>query len=116
MIQDLNDIAVLGKENIEPLQNINFDVALLDEAATTADTLSDLLAQATTDREENNIARVIRDQAFTYLKQAMDEVRNCGQYVFWRNEERLKGYSSRYFRKACPAARSSSADTVSEDE
>jgi hypothetical protein len=26
MIQDLNDIAVLGKENIEPLEKINFDV------------------------------------------------------------------------------------------
>ena len=58
----------------------------------------------------------MRDKAYTHLKQAVDEVRECGQYVFWRNEARLKGYSSRYFRKACAAARSSSADNVSEDE
>ncbi len=116
MIQDLNDIAVLGKENIEPLQKINFDLALLDEAATTADALSDLLAQATTDREENNSARVIRDQAFTYLKQAVDEVRNCGQYVFWRNEERLKGYGSQHFRKARAASRASAVKSSSGDE
>ncbi len=116
MIQDLNDIAVLGKENIEPLQKINFDIALLDQAASTADTLSDLLAKATTDREENNSFRVIRDQAYTYLKQPVDEVRECGQYVFWRNEERLKGYGSRYFRKRRSSAKGSSASTSNESE
>ncbi len=116
MIQDLNDIAVLGKENLEPLQKINFEVALLDEAATTADALSDLLAKATTDREENNNARVIRDQAYTYLKQAVDEVRDCGQYVFWRNDERQKGYSSQYFRRARAAAKTSSVQSPGSDE
>ncbi len=99
MIQDLNDIAVLGQQNLEPLQTINFDVTQLDAAATTADTLADLLAQATTDREENSSKRVIRDQAYTYLKKAVDEIRVCGQYVFWRDEQRKKGYSSRYFRR-----------------
>jgi len=58
----------------------------------------------------------MRDKAYTHLKQAVDQVRECGQYVFWRNEARLKGYGSRYFRKARAAARSSSADTPSESE
>ncbi len=117
MIQDLNDIAVLGKENIGPLQKINFDVALLDQAAGTADKLADLLAKATTDRADNNSARIIRDKAYTHLKQAVDEVRECGQYVFWRsNEARLKGYGSRYFRKVRAAARNSSADTANESD
>ena len=58
----------------------------------------------------------MRDKAYTHLKQAVDEVRECGHYVFWRNEARLKGYSSRYFRKARAAARSSSADTANEGE
>ncbi|MCH9008526.1 hypothetical protein IIA29_11070, partial [candidate division KSB1 bacterium] len=56
---------------------------------------------------------MMRDKAYTHLKQAVDQVRECGQYVFWRNEARLKGYGSRYFRKARAAARSSSADTPS---
>ena len=34
----------------------------------------------------------MRDKAYTHLKQAVDQVRECGQYVFWRNEARLKGY------------------------
>ncbi len=41
---------------------------------------------------------IIRDQAFTCLKQAMYEIRRCGKYVFWRNADRLKGYSSDYWK------------------
>jgi hypothetical protein len=33
MIQDLNDLTVLGKENPELLQTIHFDMSLLDKAA-----------------------------------------------------------------------------------
>ncbi len=112
MLQDLNDIAVLGKENPEPLQAINFDVTSLDEAATKADTLSDLLAQATTDRQENSSVRVIRDQAYTYLKEVVDEVRSCGQYVFWRNDERVKGYSSRYHKRGRKSPGTASTETA----
>ena len=32
------------------------------------------------------------------MKQAVDEIRRHGQYVFWRNEARKKGYVSRYYR------------------
>jgi hypothetical protein len=33
MIQDLNDLSVLGKANAEPLTKINFDMNLLEQAA-----------------------------------------------------------------------------------
>ena len=26
------------------------------------------------------------DNAYTYMKQAVDEIRSSGQYLFWRNE------------------------------
>ena len=100
MIQDLNDIAVLGREHIVPLQATKLDTSLLQEAATTADHLSDLLARANVDREESTRTRVIRDQAYTHLKEAVDEVRACGQYVFVNNEGRLMGYISQYYRRA----------------
>jgi hypothetical protein len=38
-------------------------------------------------------------QAFTHLKEAVDLIRQCGQYAFWRNAGRLKGYRSNYLRK-----------------
>ena len=79
MIQDLNDISVLGKTNQEYLEAIKMDLTLLDQAAETANDMADLLGQATVERDDNSAARVIRDKAFTHLKEVVDEVRNCGQ-------------------------------------
>ena len=100
MIQDLNDLSVLGKANPDPLTVIGFDPALLDEAAATSDEMATLLSQATVVRADQNAERVLRDRAYTYVKQALEEIRNCGQYVFWRDEERLKGYVSQYHSRA----------------
>jgi hypothetical protein len=61
--------------------------------------LADLLSRATSERGDNNQARVTRDKAYTLLKQALDEIRECGQYVFWRNPQRLKGYVSQYHKR-----------------
>ena len=105
MIQDLNDIAVLGRGHIEPLLAINLDPAMLEEAAAASDHLSDLLARANVDREQATRTRIVRDQAYTHLKEAVDEVRDCGQYVFIGNEARLKGYISQYHKKANAKAR-----------
>jgi len=109
MIQDLNDIAVLGQAHHEPLTNINLDLAELQNAADAAAQLSDLLARATIDRQDNTRTRIIRDQAYTHLKDAVDEVRACGQYVFNRNDVRMKGYTSQYYRKQSGKSKSVAA-------
>ena len=100
MIQDLNDCAVLGRENPEPLQAIGFNMNVLKQAAIVSDEMADLLAVATGDRESYREVKVIRDQAYTFLKRAVDEVRACGQYVFWRDQDRLHGYASEYMRES----------------
>lgn len=46
-----------------------------------------------TARENDSEAMLVRDKAFTYLKQAVDQIRECGKFVFWRNPDRLKGYA-----------------------
>ena len=99
MIQDLSDLSVLGKSNTPLLKTIGFDVALLDEAAAMSDNMGSLLAEVNGERAEQNEAKIIRDKAYTYLKQAVDELRACGKYVFWRDPERLKGYRSEYHKK-----------------
>ena len=99
MIQDLNDLAVLGKENPGLLSAIHFDATLLDEAATTADELGQLLALVNGDRQEHSEIKTMRDKAYTLCKNLIDEIRTCGQYVFWRNEDRVKGYASNYLRR-----------------
>ncbi len=100
MIQDLNDISMLGKANTDKLTVIRFDLEQLDHAAATSKEMAELLAKVNGDREENNSHKIIRDKAYTYLKEAVDEVRDCGKYVFKKNDNRLKGYSSNFFRKS----------------
>ena len=98
-LQDLSDASVLGKDNVELLKAIGFDLKLLDEAATQADELSVVLARANGESGNDADAKDIRDRAYTYMKMAVDEIRATGQYVFWRDEDRKKGYVSSYFRK-----------------
>ncbi|MFV0269452.1 MAG: hypothetical protein ACK5HT_20200 [Draconibacterium sp.] len=99
MIQDLNDIAVLGRENTAPLTAIGFELNLLDLAAIRADELADLLAEANGDKADPNESKLIRDKAYTHMKSLVDEIREAGKYVFRNNKNRLKGYSSAYWRK-----------------
>ena len=98
MVQDLNDLAILGKANVELLKAIGFDIKLLDVAANKSDNMADLLGRANGDRLSENETKVMRDRMYTLLKQSVDMIRDCGKYVFWRDEERLKGYSSKYQR------------------
>lgn len=98
MIQDLNDIAILGRAHPEPLQVVGVGAEQLQQAATTANAMAELLAQVNGERAGGNSARVIRDQAYMHLKEAVDEIRACGQFVFWDNESRQEGYHSRYRR------------------
>lgn len=99
MLQDLSDLSVLGKENTDLLKAVGMDLKLLDQAASTADELSAVLALANGEAGDDADAKELRDKSYTYMKLAMDEIRSTGQYVFWRDEDRKKGYVSAYFRK-----------------
>ena len=99
MFQDLNDLAVFGKANPEELQKIKFDMTKLDDAAATSDAMADLLGRANGESKSDGKEKVIRDQAFTHLKEAVDEIRDCGKYVFRKDKVRLKGYRSEYYRR-----------------
>ena len=99
MVQDLNDLSALGKANLDLLTAIGVTEADLDSAATLSDQMGDLLGACNGERKMDSIAMLTRDKAFTYLKQAMDEIRECGKYVFWRSPDRLDGYSSDYWRR-----------------
>lgn len=111
MIQDLSDLSVLGGANKAPLQAINFDINLLQQAAILASECAELLGKVNGDRMSEDESKIIRDKAYTYLKESVDEIRNCGKYVFWKDEERLKGYSSAYMRKLNRKKRNKDEDT-----
>ncbi|MBI9060308.1 MAG: hypothetical protein JEZ01_21250 [Labilibaculum sp.] len=99
MIQDLSDLALLGKTNPEGLTTVGLDLTKLDTAENYAESLGLLLAKVNGSRSTNSKpAKDMRDRAFTYLKQGVDAIRATGQFVFWKDEEKAKHYASAYFR------------------
>ena len=98
MIQDLSHLAVLGKANQPLLKAIGYPAAKLDLAAKLAVELKVLLAKANGEKEESNSVKLLRDKAYTLLKKSVDEIREAGKFVFWKESKRLKGYKSKYFR------------------
>lgn len=99
MIKDLNNISILGKANSAPLEAVGMDLTLLDQAAAMAGEMAELLGKATVGKEDKSPTQIIRDKAYSHLKEAVDEIRTCGQFVFWRDESRFKGYISAYFER-----------------
>lgn len=97
-IQNLNDLAVLGKANLPLVTAVGITPEELDMAADTSDRMGSLLGAVNAERKGMSEAMQIRDKAYTYLKQAVDEIRNCGKFAFWRTPDRLKGYNSEYWK------------------
>lgn len=50
------------------------------------------------ERGEPSEAKKIRDQAYTHLKEAVDEVLETGGYVFLQDKRRSRKYASEYRR------------------
>lgn len=99
MVHDLNNVSILGKANLVPLKAVGMDLTLLDQAAAMASEMAELFGKATVGREDKSPARIIRDKAYTHLKEAVDEIRDYGQYVFWKNENRITGYRSTHLQR-----------------
>jgi hypothetical protein len=62
-------------------------------------TLADLLAKCTGEKKAQHELKDIRDRAFTIMKQTLDEIRDCGKYVFADNPDIKKMFTSDYLRK-----------------
>ncbi|MEQ9307766.1 MAG: hypothetical protein RJQ14_27900 [Marinoscillum sp.] len=66
----------------------------LDTAESMCSEMSGLLAAMNGERAVNNSSKTTRDKAYTFLKRAMDEIREAGKYVFWKNPDKLQWYYS----------------------
>jgi len=113
-IQDMANLSVLGKANLAPLDAINFDVTLLDKAAEDADRMSGALAAVNGHMYVDDESKVIRDQAFTLLKGVVDEIRTYGRFVFRKDADHVKSYSSKYSRDKSSAYRRKQAEQAQE--
>ena len=92
MVQDLLDLAVLGEKYPEPLAAIHFDMEKLSQARALSHSMSELLAASNGAAGEGNESKVLRDKAYTLLAEKARVIREYGQYVFWKDENKLKRY------------------------
>ena len=100
MVQDFSDQHAFGTANPQALLTIGFDNTKLEKALEFANTMGPLLSAINGERDENDKpTKEMRDRAYVYLKEAVDQICEYGKYVFWEDEERLEKYSSEYYRK-----------------
>lgn len=99
MIQDLSDLSAVGKANIAELAAIKFDLTRLDLAATQSEKLADMLAFANGTSQDTSKTKLLRDAAFIHLKEAVDEIRAAGKYLFRKQKDRYQGYVSAHHKK-----------------
>ena len=92
MVQDLLELAVLGEKYPEPLTAINFDLEKLPQSRALSHSMSELLAASNGAAGEGNDVKVLRDKAYTLLAEKARIIREYGQYVFWKDENKLKRY------------------------
>lgn len=112
LVMDLKDISVLGRRNIDALSAIGFDPADIDKADALYEKLSNLLSEANMSPGELEELKTLAYQAYTYLQEAVAEIRTNGQYVFWKDEARLNLYKSEYYQQVGKTKKSVEPDEV----
>ncbi|WP_372652475.1 hypothetical protein [Draconibacterium sp.] len=99
LIQDLNDLALLGQKHSQLLTAIGFDMDLLDTATAKSKELAGLWAQTKNENARLNEMAVARNKAFWSLHQQVSEIRATGQYIFRHRKDRYVGYVSQFWKK-----------------
>ncbi len=99
MIVDLLSYAEMGNAYPEALAKIFFDMAQLEEARTLSNTLSTLLAKCNIAPDEEKELRELRNRAYTWLKEAMDEIRTFGLWIHADNPEKRERYVSAFHQE-----------------
>lgn len=96
LIQSLIDLSVIGKNHQDELKGIMPDNSLLDKAWQMSFDLGKLQSEVSNTPKEISGGQTLRNKAYYHLKEAVEEVRKAGQYVFWKDKEKYKGYVSAF--------------------
>ena len=96
MIQDLFELGRLGEKYPAPLNKINFNIEMNSQAKTLSQQLAKLRALSNGSKDDENVNKLLRDKAYTLLSNHLKEIRDYGQYVFWRTPERKAKYVNNY--------------------
>ncbi len=78
MIQDLSSLSEFGKKYPELFANVGVELGLFDTAGAMSEEMADLLAKSNADNATTNENKVLRNKAYAYMKESIDENRYHG--------------------------------------
>lgn len=96
MIVDLLSLKEMGVTYPNQLNAVNFDMTVLEDAVTLSAQLSALLGKCNIAPDEEKELREVRNRAYTWLHEAMEEIRTFGRWIHADDEEKHKDYVSAF--------------------
>jgi hypothetical protein len=99
LIQDLNDLAVIGKDHNEILQSLSFDLTNLDLAANLSVELSEKMVDVIISKPSESPQKANRDKLKQELFILIARIRTVGKSAFIDNPLRRKVYACEYLRE-----------------
>lgn len=96
MIFDFVSLIELANEYAEDLLKINFNSSLLLKAQNLHDKLKKIYAKIEVGPKQISEVKDIKNRAYTYLMEALQSIKEYGQFVFWKDEERCSLYKRHY--------------------
>jgi len=109
LVQDFSDLSVLLRKYGEELADL-ISPELAEETDKLSAELADLLAAANGERHAPNEDKIVRNQAYTLLKEEVDELREFGKFLFWKDPKHAEKYASAYLRKKNRRHRTSTSE------
>jgi hypothetical protein len=99
LMQDMEELANFGQKHADALAAINFDLTMVAKAGELSHAMTQASATSRRESLEDSQLRLLRDKAYTLLKEAVDEVRVAAKALFWRDETTMALFRSGYTRR-----------------
>jgi hypothetical protein len=99
LVQDLNDLAVIGKDIKHMFNHTGFDLTLLDLAADLSVELSEKIIDVIISKPSKSRQKTFRDKTMQELLSLIVQIRKTGKSAFFDNPLRRKAYACEYLRE-----------------
>lgn len=88
----------IGRGNLEELERVGFEVSLIRELDELYAEMSKVHGKKLSEEKRTSEDLIIRNKAYTYLKELVDEIKRVAGAALWNKPDRLDYYHSTYMR------------------
>ncbi len=110
LMLDLMDLNKLAKKHIGLLATVGMEASLVEDANSMFEKLRTLLGDLNAEPEEVELRKNLVRKAYTYLWESVDSIREFGQFIFWKDENRADLYRSDHYQNIGKMSHSSESD------